>query len=102
MTARTGRRLVEVFNRALEHTHIVAALYVLVETVADTLRVTHFTEDSSVGGCDTLDGEARIVGIEVDIGRGVSEKVNVLGCDLSVFGKLLDKLVRRKEASLAV
>ena len=64
--------------------------------------MSHLTEYTSVGGGDTLDSVHGVIGIEVDIGSGVSVKVNVLSCYLSVSRKLTNKAFGCDEAALTV
>ena len=64
--------------------------------------MSHLTEDTSVGRGDTLDCACGVVRVEVDVSRGNTVKVNILCCDLTVFGKRPDAFVRCEEASLTV
>ena len=94
--------LFEVLNRCLEHLDVVVAGNILVKSLGNTLRVAHLAEYSAVGGSDTLDSIHRIVGVEGYIAGCIAVKVNILRGNLTVCGKLLDKLLTCKEATLAV
>ena len=94
--------LFEELHRTAEHTEIVVTLDVAIETAADTFGVTHLTEYTAVGGCDTFNGTDGVVGIEENVACGVAVKVNVLCCDLTVFCKLGKKCGVAEEAAFAV
>ena len=59
--------LLKVSYAAFKDLLILAAGNVLADIGADTLAVTHFSEDTSVGGGDTLDSVKGRVGVIADI-----------------------------------
>ena len=62
-----ARRLFEVLHSGLEHPDVVLAGNVLVQTLCNTLAVTHLTEDTTVGRGDAFDGTQRTVGVEAEV-----------------------------------
>ena len=94
--------LLEVLDCGAEELHVVLAGNVAIELTADTLGVTHLTEDSTIGRGDTLDRADGAVGIEGGIHGGNAAQIHVLGSDLAVCGKLLHQFLACDEATLAV
>ena len=78
---------------------VLVALNVDGDIPADSLAVTHLTEDASVGAEYALDREAGTVRVEAYIHRRVAVEIHVLGRDLSVRGELSDKSLVGVEAS---
>ena len=64
--------------------------------------MTHLTEDAAVGRGDTLNCASGVVRVEVDVSGGNTVKVDILRCDLTVFGKRLDAVIRCKESAFTV
>ena len=83
----------EELHSRTEHTDIVVAVHVAVKTAADTFGVTHLTEYTAVGRCDTFDRHHRAVGVEVYVISGVAVHIHVLCCDLTVCRKLSYDLI---------
>ena len=94
--------LLEVVYAAFKDRLIFVTGNVEIETVAGTLGVSHFAENTAVGACDTLDGEHRAVGVAGEIHGGNSLKVNVLGCDLAVSFQISNNLLVSYEAAFSV
>ena len=94
--------LFKVFHHRLEHLDIVVTRDVSVKTAVDTLRVSHLTEDASVGRGDTLYRESRAVGVIVDTVGSVAVEVNVLRSYLTVLDKLAHSFLGCQELTLSV
>jgi len=94
--------LLKILHGRTEHTDLKVARNILVKSVSDTLGVSHLTEHTAVGRGDTLDSVHGIVGIEANVACNVAVKINVLCGDLTVFGKLVDKIVGGQESAFAV
>ena len=94
--------LLEVLNSSLEHTDIVLAGDILVQSLADTLAVTHLTEDTTIGRGDAFNGAQGTVGVEVDVGSCLAAQIYVLGGDLAVCCQLGNQLGGSQELAFAV
>ena len=94
--------LLEVLDGGFKHTDVVLTGDVLVQSLADTLTVTHLAEDTAVGGGDAFEGTQRTVGVEVDVGSCLAAQIYVLGGDLAVCCQLGNQLGGSQELAFAV
>jgi len=94
--------LTEIFNSGAEKTHIVFAGYVAVQVLCPSLGMAHLAEHASVRRRDALYCADRAVRVVLNVIRRVSGEVNILGRDLSVIRKLLDKSIGTDKAAFAV
>ena len=87
---------------AAEHTDVVVAGDVLIQAAADSLGMTHFSENAAVRRGDAFHSQNRAVGIEMYIVSGPAVKIHLLCGNLAVGGKLTDKLFAGEEAPFTV
>ena len=64
--------------------------------------MTHFAEHSAVRRGNSLDCPHRVVRVKLDISRRISFQISVLRQNLTVFGKLFNKLITCSESAFAV
>ena len=67
----------KVLHRGAEDALVLVALHILVDVVADSLRVAHFAQDAAVGREDTLNGVNGGVRIIAHIQRGITAEIHI-------------------------
>lgn len=94
--------VLEVFLRGPEEFQIVFSGDILVEIFADSLRMTHLSEDATVRRGDAFDRTDRSIGIKSGIHAGLALLIHILRCNLPLLRQLSHLVIGGQEAALSV